>query len=74
MQELNYDEKHVMFAEDFNARTATDIEFFNVNEIQNKEFEEIFENMDNEIDLPQKNQKRNNEDNPILSTNAALCL
>jgi hypothetical protein len=27
MQELNYDEKHVIFAGNFNARTATDTEF-----------------------------------------------
>jgi hypothetical protein len=52
-----------MFAGDFNAQIATDTElFFNANDILNKEFEEICESMDNEIDLPQKNQKRNNED------------
>jgi exonuclease III len=62
MKELNHDEKHVIFAGDFNARTASDIEFFNANDTPNKEFEEIFESMHNEIDLPQKNQKRNNED------------
>ena len=51
MLELDADNKHVILTGDFNARTGTDLEFFDKDNARNDQFVEIFETMENELPL-----------------------
>ena len=51
MLKLDADNKHVILTGDFNSRTGSDLEFFDIDNAQNDQFVEIFETMENELPL-----------------------
>lgn len=62
MQELCSDDKHVILTGDFNARTGTSSEFFDIENAKNDQFEEIFDNMKDDLTFLSNKTERNNED------------
>lgn len=59
---MSSDDKHVILTGDFNAQTGTCLEYFNIENTRNDQFDEIFENMEDDLTFLSNKAERNNED------------
>lgn len=62
MQELSADDKQVILTGDFNARTGTVVDFYDIETEGKDQFSEIFQTMETEPTFTSNDRLRNNED------------
>lgn len=62
MQELSADDKHVISTNDFNARTGTVVEFYDIETDGKNQFRKIFQTMETETTITSNDCLRNNEE------------